>query len=111
MKGKERACSNRKYYEVENGIAEKGFCKSLADISKSLYMDKSTVSRTLNLFFASSSLKKKPYAKDMALCKLPTPCQLLIMNLVMESYNLNFLLINGTNTMHSTEHTQERIQG
>ena len=58
--------------------------KSLAKVSKNLGMDKSTISRTLSLFFASGSLKKKPCPKDKAFCKLTTPCQLLIMNLVIE---------------------------
>ena len=42
-------------------------------------MYKSTISITLSLFFASGSLKKKPYPKDKAFRKLTTPCQLLIM--------------------------------
>ena len=58
--------------------------KSLSEVSKNLCVDKSTVSRTLSLFFTSGNLKKKPYPKDKAFHKLTTPCQLLIMNLVIE---------------------------
>ena len=58
--------------------------KSLSEVSESLHVDKSTVSRTLSLFFTGGSLKKKPYPKDKAFRKLTTPCQLLIMNLVIE---------------------------
>ena len=63
---------------------KEALCKSLTEVSESLCVDKSTVSRTLSLFFASGSLKKKPYPKDKAFRKLTTPCQLLIMNLVIE---------------------------
>ena len=58
--------------------------KSLSEVSESPCVDKSTISRTLSLFFTSGSLKKKPYPKDKAFRKLTTPCQLLIMNLVIE---------------------------
>ena len=58
--------------------------KSLAEVSKDLCVDRSTVSRTMSLFFASGSVKEKPYPKEKAFRKLTTPCQLLIMNLVIE---------------------------
>ena len=34
--------------------------KSLTEVSKDLCVDRSTVSRTMSLFFASGSVKKKP---------------------------------------------------
>ena len=57
---------------------------SYADIAQNLCVDKSTVSRTLNLFRTTGSVAKKPYPEGKAFCKLTLPAQLLILHLVLE---------------------------
>ena len=47
-------------------------------------VDKSTVSRTLNLFRTTGSVAKKLYPEGKAFCKLTSPAQLLILHLVLE---------------------------
>ena len=45
-------------------------------------VDRSTVTRTLQLFHATGSVSKKEYPKEHAFRKLTTPAQMLILNLI-----------------------------
>lgn len=53
-----------------------------ARVAENLGVDRSTVSRTLQLFHTTGSICKKLYPKEKAFRKLTTPAQLLILNLV-----------------------------
>ena len=53
-------------------------------VAQNVGVDKSTVSRTLELFLSTGSVSKRPYPKDKAFRKLTTPAQLLILHLVLE---------------------------
>ena len=48
-----------------------------AKIAENLCVDKSIVSRTLNLFLTTGSVSKRPYLKGRAFQKLTDPAQLL----------------------------------
>ena len=51
-------------------------------VAENLGVDRSTVSRTMQLFSTTGSVSKKPYPKEQAYRKLTTPAGLLILNLV-----------------------------
>ena len=51
-------------------------------VAINLGVDRSTVSRTVSLFYATSLVSKKKYPKDRHFMKLTTPAQMLILNLV-----------------------------
>jgi len=53
-----------------------------ARVDENLGVGRSTVSRTLQLFYTTGSICKKLYPKEKAFRKLTTPAQLLILNLV-----------------------------
>ena len=53
-------------------------------ITQNLCVDKSTVSRTLELFYTTGSVSKRPYPKDKAFQKVTMPAQLLILQLVLD---------------------------
>lgn len=53
-------------------------------IAQNLCVDKSTVSRTLELFYTTGSVSKRPYPKDKAFRKVTMPAQLLILQLVLD---------------------------
>ena len=55
---------------------------SMKKIAGNLCVDRSTVSRTLNLFRCTGSVTKKNYPTDKAFRKLAYPAQILILNLV-----------------------------
>ena len=55
-----------------------------SDIAQKLCVDKSTESRTVNLFRTIGSVAKKPYPEGRAFCKLTLPAQLLILHLVLD---------------------------
>ena len=55
-----------------------------ATIAQNLCVDKSTVSRTINLFHTTGSVTKRPYPEGKAFCKLTSPAQLLILHLVLD---------------------------
>ncbi len=55
------------------------------EVAKNLCVDTSTVSRTMVLFHATGSVTKRTYPKDRASRKLTMPCQLLILNSVIQS--------------------------
>ena len=55
-----------------------------ARVAENLGVDRSTVTRTLQLFHTTGSVSKKLYPKEKAFRKLTTPAQLLILNLVVE---------------------------
>jgi len=53
-------------------------------IAKNLGVDKSTVSRTVSLFYATGGVTKKKYPGDRHFCILTTTAQMLILNLVVK---------------------------
>ena len=53
-------------------------------IAQNLCVNKSTVSRTLELFYTTGSVSKRPYPKDKAFRKVTMPAQLLILQLVLD---------------------------
>ncbi len=55
-----------------------------ATVAQNLWVDRSTVSRTLQLFRTTGSVCKKLYPKEKAFRKLTTPAQMLILNLVIK---------------------------
>ena len=57
---------------------------SCTDIAQKLCVDKSTVSRTVNLFRTTGSVTKRSYPEGKAFCKLTPPAQLLILHLVLQ---------------------------
>jgi len=63
---------------------KEGLQYSNGKITQNLGVDKSTVSRTLQLFYATGSVHKKCQRADKAFRKLTDPAQLLILHLVIE---------------------------
>ena len=57
---------------------------SISQIAKNLCVDKSTVSRTLDLFHATGEVSKKPYPKEKAHQKITAPIEQLIFQLVLD---------------------------
>lgn len=57
---------------------------SHARVADNLSVDRSTVSRTLQLFHSTGSICKKQYPKEKAFRKLTTPAQLMILHLVVQ---------------------------
>ena len=57
---------------------------SKEQVARNVGVHKSTVSRTLELFYSTGSVGKKQYPKEKAFRKLTTPAQLLILHLVLE---------------------------
>ena len=53
-------------------------------VAKNVGVDRSTVSRTIQLFCVTGSVSKRTYPKEQAFRKLTTPVQLLILHLVMQ---------------------------
>ena len=53
-----------------------------AGVAENLGVDRTTVSRTLQLFYTTGCVSKKSYPKEKAFRKLTTPAQLLILNVV-----------------------------
>ncbi len=61
-----------------------GLGYSMTQVARNLSVDKSTVSRTLKLFFATGSVAKKIYPKEKAFRMITTPAQVFILNLVVD---------------------------
>ncbi len=57
---------------------------SIPQIAKNLCVDKSTVSKTLELFYATGEVSKKPYPKEKAHRKITAPVEQLIFQLVLD---------------------------
>ena len=53
-------------------------------IARNLGVDQATVSRTIKFFYTTGSVTKRPYPKERACRKLTTPCQLFLLNLVVQ---------------------------
>ena len=98
---------------------------SQQEIAHNLCIDQSTVSRTLQLFFTTGSVTKRPYPKERAFRKLTTPCQLLICHLVVQrpgiylheiqSELLNVLLVDVSTAaicrfLHDNGFTRQKLK-
>ena len=57
---------------------------SYGTIAKNLNVDKSTVCRTIQLFYSTGTVTKRAYPKDCAARKLSNPAQLFILHLVIK---------------------------